>query len=914
MAAETLTLVPFEDAPLPFVLVAEGMQRVSRDIPKQRFAQPVDYADQAAAAITGLARLLLEHALERERLQQFHLGGAHDQKAHGRGGGYTKMDPQDARKMLIELEHQAARLGDTAAYDVIRSSYFGTSMSTTVNAVLRGQELPLTVDRAYAKEVADGVAQTAHRAAVPLPQSVVAYRGVSADANTVARLKPGGAFDDAGLTSLSFDRSQSNLFSSYFYQKGDTPVMLEVRVREGTKVIPHVPELEVALPPGSRFNVVSVSREKFGIGDAPPRINAVIEYIGEGTPRHTQELPPKPTFRVVAGEAEQRLAQRRFVWLAGDITWEEPQQFADPEPEEIWDDIEFLGTIYDISRSDDSDDEAVIRRNREIWELWMDWQEAMAEAARATTANIGGIAPVDVEDIINAQREWGSQLITGILVESRSALNEVIAQGELEGKSREEIRRMLQENFDASIMPEWRARLIAQTEVIRAANTAARNTYARLGRTEIQWLDGQPAACESCRALHGVSIRMMEGSRPGAFTDPVRGLTVYNPPLHPGCRCAVVSLELPQDIDRIEAATVPEAISASEEPLTELAAKITQILERQEFARIYVRDAKGRFSRTGSNAPSPTSLMFDEAPIEGSSAAWKRKAQKLYDTDPEFRMVADSLGYFTQGSYEDIRAGGIAAVAGKHVARVHYGADLNEVEGMRKNFMTDKDISYAAHPMATYRNYFKGQELNAWTGTGETHKRLPDKGYSIRDGGAAVQRTISRSAPIDQPLYRGDVVRRIGYRISGHQMVPDFMDKSKPPRKRLEHELHNNQKFIDEIVNLKGKTVDLLGPTSFSASRDVAETFSRGQGGGRKRRSEREEDSWNRSNVSVVWEIAPGARGIKVATLSPWKSQKEVVTSGRFKVNDVETKQSWDGRRLESITIKAEQVGTWDVD
>lgn len=158
----------------------------------------------------------------------------------------------------------------------------------------------------------------------------------------------------------------------------------------------------------------------------------------------------------------------------------------------------------------------------------------------AVTAGFTGITigSPDVSSIVANQKEWGSQLVTGVLKESAKQLNNIIGQGIADGKAREQIANALYRQLgDDGILPPWRARLIAQTEVIRSYNSGARLDKQYLGYTHVKWLDGQPLACPSCSNLHN---RIIPLKHYAYFVDDIRGFTVLHPPLHPACRCTII--------------------------------------------------------------------------------------------------------------------------------------------------------------------------------------------------------------------------------------------------------------------------------------------------------------------------------------------------------------------------------------
>lgn len=75
---------------------------------------------------------------------------------------------------------------------------------------------------------------------------------------------------------------------------------------------------------------------------------------------------------------------------------------------------------------------------------------------------------------------------------------------------------------------------------LRAYNGTAYGRITGAGMEYIKWLDGQPAACESCRNLHEQIIPVnRDGKMANLFYDRIRGFSVAYPPLHPGCRCTI---------------------------------------------------------------------------------------------------------------------------------------------------------------------------------------------------------------------------------------------------------------------------------------------------------------------------------------------------------------------------------------
>lgn len=176
------------------------------------------------------------------------------------------------------------------------------------------------------------------------------------------------------------------------------------------------------------------------------------------------------------------------------------------------------------------------------------------------------IATPTVDDVMAEQKRWGSALVKGVLGESAAQLNDIISEGIKAGKAREQIvNDLYQTRADDGILPEWRARLIAQTEVIRSYNAGSLAEKADTGVEYVRWLDGQRGACESCSHLEGVTIPMEPGklkSQQNYFVDQLRGFVVQHPPLHPGCRCTIVGATAEEylgqpNFDSLTYSTVP---------------------------------------------------------------------------------------------------------------------------------------------------------------------------------------------------------------------------------------------------------------------------------------------------------------------------------------------------------------------
>lgn len=103
-------------------------------------------------------------------------------------------------------------------------------------------------------------------------------------------------------------------------------------------------------------------------------------------------------------------------------------------------------------------------------------------------------------------------------------------------------------------MPAWRRALISRTEVIKSSNVGINALYKQWGITEKQWwATPDDRACDWCLAMHktivGIDMNFWEQNQ--TMTVEVDGKpktmtfnyeAIKTPPLHPNCRCTIVSV------------------------------------------------------------------------------------------------------------------------------------------------------------------------------------------------------------------------------------------------------------------------------------------------------------------------------------------------------------------------------------
>lgn len=336
-----------------------------------------------------------------------------------------------------------------------------------------------------------------------------------------------------------------------------------------------------------------------------------------------------------------------------------------------------------------------------------------------------------------------------------------------------------------------------------------------------------------------------------------------------------------------------ELISSREQPVEkEILAWLEQLVGQDEL-----RTAGGAGSGNFGHAGRPGEIGgsaegFGAAPLGRAGAAkWHKQQQERYDNDPEFRAAVDSVTLMTQSSTHLIRAASVAAAEGDEaLIREHYTERL------------DGPLSGAANPLASYKNYFEGQDVE--------HADY----VTLREAGVALNKAIDTSPVLDEPIYRGMPVSHQAFigagqtldPISGHVVITD--EKAyKAERNRPFDEQRTGyvvNPFMKELDALKpGVAFNIPGVTSFTTDKFMAEQFSRGEARGQGASSR---SGGARRTFSAVTLEVRGARGLPVSALSPW-NQNEVLTRGSFKVESV-TKTPYRGAINDyHIVLKAQK-------
>jgi hypothetical protein len=137
-------------------------------------------------------------------------------------------------------------------------------------------------------------------------------------------------------------------------------------------------------------------------------------------------------------------------------------------------------------------------------------------------------------DAVTWARNYAGELIDLIDDGTMTALRDSIASWAESGAPLPDLITQLEPLFG-----EERAKTIATTEVTRSFAEANRQAYQASGVVEkMEWQtagDELAAQCPICGPLHEVQRDLDE-----PFGDDVFGETMYSPPAHPNCRCAIL--------------------------------------------------------------------------------------------------------------------------------------------------------------------------------------------------------------------------------------------------------------------------------------------------------------------------------------------------------------------------------------
>lgn len=139
----------------------------------------------------------------------------------------------------------------------------GGAVYLSVNGHLRNREELSSEDKKIFAQMKEAFDQ-----APPLHKDVTAYRGAWLDPDTIAKLKPGGTFQDKAFVSTSMNPKTAKAFSSDEMSPGgdEQPCHFTMKIPKGTKAIPisDIPnvmypnEKELLLDKSAKFKISKV--------------------------------------------------------------------------------------------------------------------------------------------------------------------------------------------------------------------------------------------------------------------------------------------------------------------------------------------------------------------------------------------------------------------------------------------------------------------------------------------------------------------------------------------------------------------------------------------------------------------------------------------------------------------------------
>jgi len=263
------------------------------------------------------------------------------------------------------------------------------------------------------------------------------------------------------------------------------------------------------------------------------------------------------------------------------------------------------------------------------------------------------------------------------------------------------------------------------------------------------------------------------------------------------------------------------------------------------------RDEQGQWTSGGSGV----GAKFVGAPVAGSKQ-WIKARQKDYETDREFRIVADAASLLAQGNTWAVMRGSRAAA----------GDPIKDEKGVRNPLK--EPLGQTASPMANHKSYFKGQGEDWGKGVQGNWKDEP----TLLEAGKILNKAVDEGPVLEIPMYRG--LHISPYDTSGP------IDSSRGPKTSKDYEYLSKLKA--------GDSFNVSGVQSFTTERQIAKDFSLGEARGQNNYASARRESSNygssrRQQAAVLIEIEKGARGLPIASLSPWK-QREVLTRGKFEV------------------------------
>jgi hypothetical protein len=292
-------------------------------------------------------------------------------------------------------------------------------------------------------------------------------------------------------------------------------------------------------------------------------------------------------------------------------------------------------------------------------------------------------------------------------------------------------------------------------------------------------------------------------------------------------------------------------------------------------------------------------------PSSSQSKGWAKQFESEYENNEDFRSAVKVATAFAGGNFKEVIAVDRFISSGETPdfgdVSFHLVPKDKRPADMKSGKAIDLDkasISDIANPMSGYSgNPFESSP-------GASNESILKGKENVAAGVKELNRVLRDSAPLTVPIYRGIMVSDNTGTIKWEKKYLQEAIKGRAPKKDIEYRkrglanYEKQQKAYDAIFKLKkGDSFYMKSFTSFSADKSVAMSFSIGTNPGQSGKGKGPGVS------SVIFEIAPGAKGVSISRFSKWK-QKEVITKGNFVVDSIEEKTSWRGTKDRVIRLK----------
>lgn len=336
---------------------------------------------------------------------------------------------------------------------------------------------------------------------------------------------------------------------------------------------------------------------------------------------------------------------------------------------------------------------------------------------------------------------------------------------------------------------------------------------------------------------------------------------------------------------------------------------------------------------------------------------WFAAHADLYRSNVEFRKLVAASSAYAQGHYSELRGAAVYGMTG----------ELPPSEGMNaqawKGYLTgtpwrndfgpapegSKDgehvLGYPGSPgfLVSGGRLTSDEDYPAPTfglapdimayaksendgGTGPFEAGSSPEQISYKDAGLALNTAIAASDPVDGELYRGlrldreNAISGSNYKLGpdGSLLGPETrIFQTGPDGQPVYDEKGWSQLYTDfprETLLSVGQTIDLVGPTSFTADDSVAERIASG-------RQQMGDLRPAAGAAGLVFKVEDGAQALNIGGVSPYR-QSEFLTNGKFTVTDISKEMvpagynayspRWDRPDyIPVFTVTLKQEGTW---